>query len=483
MLSLRQPDRLFIGGDWVEPHSTQPIDIVSPDTGLVIGQVAQADRIDVGRAVAAARTAFDEGPWPTTPVAERVAVLERLARSLRRREGDLIAAIQAQIGALPARAPVMTRWGIESFERYAELGKSFAFEEKRTSAVAEQALVVQEPVGVVACIAPWNAPLMSMASKVAPALLAGCTVIMKPASETPVEAFILAECAQEAGVPPGVINLVTARRDAADDLVSNPAVDKVAFTGSTGVGRRIAQLCGERFARYTLELGGKSAAIVLDDFDIAEAGRLLARTITAHTGQICATMSRAIVPKARHDALAAAIAAEMQSMRVSYSHDPSADMGPVALKRQLESIESYIAIGLAEKATLACGGHRPPGLEGGYFIAPTLFSNVTPDMRIAQEEIFGPVLALMPCEDVEDAIRIANSTVYGLSGSVITRDPEQAYRIARRLRTGAVGQNGLRSDFSLPFGGVGHSGVGREGGAQGLQAYLETKTLLLDAPA
>ena len=319
-----------------------------------------------------------------------------------------------------------------------------------------------------------------MIGKVGPALLAGCTVVMKPAPETPLEAYIIAEVAEEIGLPPGVVNLVPAHREASDALVRDARVDKVAFTGSTLAGRHIGAVCADRVARCTLELGGKSAVIVRDDYATEEAARLLAGTITVMSGQVCAMLSRAIVPRRRHDELAEAIAAEMGRIRIGPSTDPQTQMGPVAMKRQLERVEDYIAKGRA-CATLVAGGERPAHLNRGYFIEPTLFANVDNRSVIAQEEIFGPVLSLIPCEDEADAIRIANDSIFGLNGSVLTHDAEAAYRIGRAVRTGGFAQNGLKADFSLPFGGFKQSGIGREGGAEGLMAYVETKTLLLDA--
>ena len=320
---------------------------------------------------------------------------------------------------------------------------------------------------------------MTMIAKVTPALLAGCTIVMKPSPETPLEAYIMASCAAEVGFPPGVLNLVTADRDVSDHLVSNTLVDKVSFTGSTLAGRRIASVCAERIARCSLELGGKSAAIVAEDMSIEEAAKILASTISMHSGQICQMLSRAIVPRRRHDELAQAIAHEMKSIKLGYSNDPTAQMGPLAMKRQLERVEMYVEAGLNEGATLVSGGRRPPDLAPGYFYEPTLFSNVTNDMRISREEIFGPVLSLLPCDDIDDGIRIANESIFGLNGSVLTHDPKEAYRISRAMRTGNIGQNGLHVDFALPFGGFKQSGIGREGDVEGLMSYLETKTILI----
>jgi acyl-CoA reductase-like NAD-dependent aldehyde dehydrogenase len=318
-----------------------------------------------------------------------------------------------------------------------------------------------------------------MINKIAPALLAGCTVIMKPAPETPIEAYIIAECAEAAGLPPGVLNLVPAHREASDYLVRNPGVDKVSFTGSTVAGRRIASVCGERIARCTLELGGKSAAIVLDDYDLQAAARTLAATIVMSSGQVCATLSRVIVSKARQPQLAEALRAELQRIRVGDPFDPASQMGPLAMRRQLDRVEGYIAKGVAEGAALMFGGDRPAHLQRGCYINPTLFTDVASNMVVAQEEIFGPVIALIGCKDEADAVRIANDSSYGLFGAVFTNDNDAAYRVARGVRTGALAHNAFKLDFFLPFGGFKQSGIGREGGVSGFLSYTESKTILL----
>jgi acyl-CoA reductase-like NAD-dependent aldehyde dehydrogenase len=412
--------------------------------------------------------------------AQRADCLRRMADILEPRIPELASAWTEQIGGLAGMGPGMHMGGVMQYRFYADLAATYEFERRQPSMVGGTAVIVREPVGVVAAIAPWNAPFMIMTTKVAPALLAGCTVIMKPAPETPLETYILAEAAEAAGIPPGVVNLVPSHREAADHLVRHPGVDKVGFTGSTAAGRRIATVCGERIARYTLELGGKSAALIMDDFDIGHAAKVLSGTITVLTGQVCATLSRAIVPRRRHDELAEAIVAEMKQVRIGDPYDPAAQMGPVAMKRQLERVEGYIAKGVAEGAKLATGGQRPSHMNRGYYIEPTLFANVDNRMTIAQEEIFGPVISLIPADSDEDAIRLANQSIYGLNGAVMTHDPEKAYDVARKVRTGAIGQGGLKLDFALPFGGFKQSGVGREGGAEGILPYLETKTILLD---
>lgn len=479
-VNIAHPDKLYIGGQWVPPHSGRMLEMVSPNTEQVVATCAEADEADMDAAVAAARAAFDNGPWPTTPPAERIAAFRRMIARLEARVPELAAAWTAQMGGLSSFAGPMHGGSVMGLSQIADFAEAFKFVETRESMAAGAGIVVHEPVGVVAAIAPWNGPFGIMANKVAYALLTGCTVVMKPSPETPLEAYIIAEAAEAAGIPAGVVNLVPSHREAADHLVNNPGVDKVSFTGSTLAGKRIAQVCGGRIARYTLELGGKSAAIVRDDFPTEAAAQLLTGTLNMMSGQVCAMLSRAIVPRKRHDELAAAIKAEMAKVVIGHSDDPATQLGPLAMKRQLERVEMYIEEG-KKTADLVCGGGRPSHLNQGYFIEPTLFANVNNTSRIAQEEIFGPVLCLIPCEDEEDAIRIANDSSYGLNGSVLTTDPQAAYDIGRRIRTGGLGQNGLKLDFGLPFGGYKQSGIGREGGPEGLWGYLETKTMLLDA--
>jgi acyl-CoA reductase-like NAD-dependent aldehyde dehydrogenase len=364
---------------------------------------------------------------------------------------------------------------------FAGLADKFPFvEPHKTTDPTGAAFVVREPVGVVAAIVPWNAPYLIMINKIAPALLAGCTVIMKPAPETPLEAYIIAESAEAAGFPPGVLNLVPADREASDHLISNPGIDKVSFTGSTAVGKRIGAVCGGRIGRFGLELGGKSAAVVLEDFDVGQAAKILANTISIMCGQVCATLSRAVVPRAKHDQYVEALKAELGALRVGDPYDAKSQMGPLAMKRQLAKVEGYMEKGKAEGARLVCGGKRASAPSRGYYFEPTLFARASSRMTIAQEEIFGPVITLIPFDDEADALRIANDSNYGLFGAVFTHDNDRAYRIARGVRTGWMAQNGFRMDWFLPFGGFKQSGIGREGGTAGLAAYTEVKTLLLD---
>ncbi|CCA90531.1 aldehyde dehydrogenase [Novosphingobium sp. PP1Y] len=478
-IRIAHPDKLYIGGEWVESSGDRVLELVSPDSEAVIARVVEGTEQDMDRAVEAARKAFDQGPWSSMPPAERSALVRRMGAELEKREPELASAWTAQVGGLASFAPIMTGGATATFMAIAGYGDEYQFVEKRQGQQVDTAVIVREPAGVCAAIAPWNAPYGILSSKVAYALVAGCTVIMKPSPETPLEAYIMAEAAEAAGFPPGVVNLVAAGREASDHLVRNPGVDKVTFTGSTLAGKRIGEVCAGRVARCTLELGGKSAAIIRDDFPIEAAAALLGNTITIMSGQVCAMLSRAIVPRRRHDELADAIAKVMREIRIGHSEDPETQLGPLAMKRQLDRVEHYIELG-RDTADLVTGGTRPVSMNKGFFMEPTLFANVDNRSRIAQEEIFGPVLCLIPADDEEDAIRIANESDYGLNGSVLTHDVDAAYRIARRMRSGAFGQNGMKMEFGLPFGGFKQSGIGREGGPEGLNAFVETKTILLD---
>lgn len=483
-IRLAHPDRLFIGGAWIEPAGGGRIDVISAHSEQVIASVAEASEADMDAAVTAARKAFDQGPWPRLSPAERAEWLQRLHKALEARVPELVRAWIDQIGSLKTVSPYVIGGGMHALQGIIDQADTYPFVETRVPADGRgEALIVREPVGVAVAIVPWNNPFGIMISKVAAALLTGCTVIMKPAPETPIEAYIIAEAAEAIGLPAGVLNLVPSHREAADHLVRNPGVDKVSLTGSTIAGKRVAAVCGERLARCTLELGGKSAAIVLDDYDLEAAAKVLTSTIIMSAGQVCATLSRVIVSKHRHDALVEAIRAEMARVRVGSPFDPDTQLGPLALERQRDRVLDYIGIGQAEGARLAFGGGRPSHMEKGYYVEPTLFAGVASSMRIAQEEIFGPVLCVIPVEDEADAIRAANDSDFGLFGAVFTHDRDAAYRIARAVRTGTITQNIFRFDPSLPFGGFKQSGIGREGGIEAISSYTELKSILLDARA
>jgi acyl-CoA reductase-like NAD-dependent aldehyde dehydrogenase len=340
--------------------------------------------------------------------------------------------------------------------------------------------LVREPVGTVGAIVPWNSPHGLIPHKIGPALLAGCTVVLKMSPEAPGAGYVTAEAAETIGLPPGVLNVVTADREVSELLVRDPRIDKITFTGSTAAGRKIGAILGERIGRMTLELGGKSAAVVLDDADIATAAAAIAKQECVMTGQVCSSLTRIVVTRARHDDMVEALAEAFRRVRVGNQFDEQTQMGPLAVSRQRDRVEGYIAKGIEEGATLAAGGKRPAHLDRGWFVEPTVFGNVDNGSTLAQEEIFGPVLSVIPAADEADAVRIANDTIYGLNASVFTPDPDRAYAVARQLRSGTVGMNSFRTDFGIAFGGFKQSGIGREGGKEGLGHFLETKTVILD---
>lgn len=478
---MAHPLELFIGGRWVKPATDARITVVSPITEEIIAEVAAASEADVNAAVAAARRAFDDGPWPRTSPAERAEKMRAIARALDRRGAALAQAWTAQIGVpswMSDRSAASTN---SVLDYYAEIAEGYAFEDVRETGAPQSkvAIVVREPVGVVAAIAPWNGPLSTMLAKVAPALAAGCTIVAKPAPESPIEAFLLAEAIEEVGLPDGVFNLLPADRTVSDLLVRHPGIDKVSFTGSSAVGKHIASICASRMARYTMELGGKSAAIVLDDMDPAKLGPLLSPHVTMLSGQVCANFSRVLVPRRRADDYVQSLSAAMAATKVGHPFDPGVMMGPLAMERQLDRVQGYIAKGVSEGARIASGGNRPRDMNRGYYIEPTVFTDVDNNMVIAREEIFGPVAAVIAYDNEEDAIRIANDSEFGLSGGVFTNDTDRAYAVARRIRTGNFTQNGRSLDGRIPFGGFKSSGYGREGGPEGIEPYLEVKAVFL----
>jgi len=479
--SLRHTDRFFIGGEWVRPSSEAMIDVIDSGTEELYFRVAEAQAADMARAVEAARLAFDEGPWPRLTHAQRAEYLRAIGAGLRGRADDLGQIWPRESGILHAIVPYFAIDAAATFEYYAGLADTFAWEEPaRPTAGGEFGLLVREPVGVVGAIIPWNVPIGLLAVKIAPALIAGCTVVLKSSPEAPGEGYLVAEAAQAAGLPPGVLNIVTADREVSELLVRDPRVDKIAFTGSTAAGRRIGSICGERIARCTLELGGKSAAVILDDADIAMAAANISSAECFLSGQVCSSLTRIVVPRHRHDELLEALASTFSQVRVGDPFNPQTQMGPLVASRQRDRVEGYIAKGIADGATLATGGGRPRDLDRGWYIEPTVFGNVDNSSVIAQEEIFGPVLSVVPAHDEQDAIRMANDTIYGLNASVFTNDVNRARDVARQLRSGTVGHNNFRTDFGIAFGGFKQSGIGREGGLEGLHHYLEVKTVILE---
>jgi len=473
--------RFLIGGAWVEPRGRRLFDIVTPSDETVFASVPCANGEDIDAAVAAARRAFDAGPWPTLSHAERGAFLARLADAIDA-QSDLFSKIWThEVGGLAAHGPFMVMAATAVIRDYARLATEFEFVERRPpTAGGKVGLLVHEPVGVVGAIIPWNGPILMLASKLAPALLAGCTVVVKMSPEAPLEAVLLGEILEELELPPGVVNILMADREESELLVRHPDVDKISFTGSSAVGRHVASICGGRMARATLELGGKSAAVVLDDAPIETVVQAVVPQVSSLTMQFCSALSRVIVSRHRQDELVDAMAEQLKAIRVGDPFDVETQMGPMAMQRQLARVEDYIASGKAEGLTLATGGGRAPGFNRGYYIEPTLFADVPNDARIAREEIFGPVISVIPAADEEEAIRFANDTAFGLNNSVFTQDIDRAMQVARQLRSGTVGHNAFRSDFGIAFGGYKQSGIGREGGKLGLMPYLESKTVILE---
>jgi aldehyde dehydrogenase (NAD+) len=476
-LSIKAPEAFFIGGRWAEPAGRGRLDVISPVTEEVVMTFAEASPQDVDRAVAAAREAFDNGPWPRMSPQQRAAKLLDVAQRLKARLPELAQAWTTQVGAPISFTRYASGQSSELFEYYGKLIETYPFVDERRRDNGGLVRVVKEPVGVVAAITPWNAPLVLLCYKVAAALAAGCTVVAKPSPETPMDAYILAECIEAAGLPPGVFNVIPAGRETGDYLIRHPGIDKISFTGSTAAGKHIAAVAADRLTRASFELGGKSAAIVLDDADMDQVLQSLVPFSMPITGQVCFSLTRVLAPKSRKQEVLDAYVGAIGHVKVGDPQDPATQMGPLSMQRQLQRVQGYIEKGKQEGARLVVGGGRPQGLERGYFVEPTVFADVNGSMTIAQEEIFGPVVSFIDFDGVDDAVRKANDTVYGLHGAVYTADAERGYEIARRMRSGSVTVNGMIVDPKMPFGGFKQSGIGREGGIEGLELYFELKTV------
>ncbi len=481
---MNEHDKLFIGGEWVAPEGKGVIEVISPHTEEVIGTVPNASTADIDKAIAAARNAFDNGPWSQMTPAERGEGIKRLSAALSSRAQDIADLISAQNGS-PKSWSIMGQVFSATMvlDTYASLASGFPFEEERTGALGSPVRVRRAPVGVAVGIIPWNVPLFICALKLGPAMAAGCPIVLKPAPETPLDAYLLAEAVIEADLPPGVVNIVAAGREVSEHILTHPSVDKVSFTGSTAVGRHIGAVCGGLLKRVTLELGGKSAAIVLDDANLDEAtlGNLVMSGVM-NNGQVCGAQSRILVSRKRYDEVVEALGATVGALKVGDPLDAESEIGPLVTERQRDRVVGFLEAGVAEGARVVTGGGTPADLDKGWYIEPTVFADVNNEMKIAREEIFGPVLSVIPFDDEAQAIKIANDSDYGLCGSVWTTDAEHGAAVAAQIRTGVVAINSaMILDFNAPFGGFKQSGIGRELGPEGIGPYTEYQTIIMPA--
>lgn len=471
---------LYIGAEWVAPRGAGTIEVISPNTGLPIGEVPDGAPADIDAAVAAARAAFDDpSVWSGLPASERAAALRRFADEIDARKDRLAALVSAQNGM-----PISVAGQLEAvypptlLRYYADLAEAQG-PDVRDGMFGGTVEVQRSPLGVVGAIAPWNFPQTLASFKYAPALAAGCTLVLKPSPETVLDSFVLAEAAEAAGIPAGVINIVPGGREAGAHLVEHPGIDKVAFTGSTAAGRRIAETCGRLLRPVTLELGGKSATIVLDDaeLDLASIGNELFVATLANNGQTCFLGTRVLAPRSRYDEVVDVLTTFAGSMTVGDSLDPNTQIGPMATAHHRDRVEGYIAQGRAEGGRITTGGGRPAGMDAGWYVQPTVFADVDNTATISREEIFGPVLSVIGYDTDADAVAIANDSEYGLGGTVWSADPERARSVASRVQTGTIGLSRYIPDPIAPFGGVKQSGMGRELGPEGLAAYQNLKSI------
>ncbi len=487
----------YIDGQWRESRSNDHFDVVSPRNEEVIGRVPAADRDDIDAAVAAARGAFDETDWPRLTPVERAGYVRRLASALHDKAGELAELISEELGCTLFLSQVYEAVSATmSFNYNAELAKTLQLSEVRRSdltylsggssggsviPMAGRSLVVKEPRGVVATIPAYNFALPAVGQKAGPALIAGCTVVLKVPEVNPLAIFAVGDLMTEVGMPAGVLNIVAARAEMSHYLVTHPGVDMVSFTGSTEVGRAIGRACGELVRPVVLELGGKSAAIVLPDADPEQAvSAIMGASVIANSGQSCVAQTRILVQRDQYEQYAAAFEQAFASLKVGDPFEADTMIAPVVSEGHRDRIEEKIQRAIDEGATLRFGGRRPAHLDKGWYIEPTLFTDVTNDMSIAQEEVFGPVAALIAYEDEDDAVRTANDSKYGLSGSVFTADPIKGFEIAHKIRTGTFSVNNFAADLGSPFGGYKQSGLGREHGTAAIEEYFITKTISVD---
>ncbi|HVD40089.1 MAG TPA: aldehyde dehydrogenase family protein [Solirubrobacterales bacterium] len=472
---LQVKDKIFIGGEWVEPIGADPIEIVNPTTEEVLGTIPGCTSVDADRAVDAARGAFDS--WSQTPREERARYITAIAEGLNERGDEIAATITQELG-MPLKLSRIIQVGLPAsqFASMPKLMEEVAWEEE-----IGNSRVLREPVGVLGAITPWNYPLNQIAAKVAPALAAGCTVVLKPSEVTPLNAFLLAEVVEAAGLPAGVFNLVTGTGPVVGEAIAaHPGVDMVSFTGSTRAGRRVSELASATVKPVAMELGGKSPNVILDDADLQKAVPDGVAKCFLNSGQTCSALTRMLVPRQRLAEAEELAKGAAETFTPGDPFEPSTRLGPLVSEVQRERVRGYIERGIEEGARLISGGaEQPEGLERGFFVRPTVFSEVEAEMTIGQEEIFGPVLVIQPYEGEDNAVRIANSTEYGLAGGIWSADKERAIAVARRIRTGQIEINGGAFNPLAPFGGYGQSGHGRENGRYGIEELLQVKSLQL----
>ncbi len=470
----------FIGGRRVPSSGSEIIEIHSPYDGEFVGSAPLANEEDIDLAVREARQSFVNGPWARSSAAERLEVMKRFFDLYEARSEEFALFVSREMGAplwFTRAVQVMIR---DQSQAYFAAAETYPWIEERSGYPSGRAIWAREPIGVVAAIIPWNAPHQVALAKLYPALLAGCSVVLKLAPETAVDGQFLGEIFAEAGLPEGVLSILAADRDVSEYLVRHEGVDKIGFTGSTAAGRRIASIAGERLKRFSLELGGKSAAIVLPDADVSETVAALRYRSFPNNGQVCVAQTRVLIPAASYNEFVDAMVEDVSGMTIGNPLLPETFLGPVISERQRQRVLDYIRVGQNEGASIAIGGEGMPlGMNQGTFVRPTVFTNVSNSMRIAQEEIFGPVVCLIPYDGVDEAVRIANDSEYGLSGSVWTKDLDLAVKVARQVRTGGFAINGAAPDLMSPFGGVKQSGIGREFGTEGLNHYIEHKSISL----
>jgi len=473
---------LFIGGRWVNAAQRQRIDIVDPFTEQVIGSVPRADASDADEAIAAAVQASKSSPWLQMSFRERGEVLHRIGDELEARNGEIVEAYVHDLGGLRAFGPHITRQAAGVFREHLRFAEQLADSEWRENG-GERNLIVREPAGPVLAIVPWNAPLSLAAVKIAPALLAGCPVVVKVAPEDPIASFVLADAIQAAGVPEGMVSFLPAGRSAIGDIAKRPEFAHIAFTGSTSSGVQIMRSAAENITAVTLELGGKSAGIFLDDAEPAECAPLVVVASLAQSGQVCTTYSRLLVPESRKQEWIDTLVATFEGLKIGDPDDESTTFGPLVTDTHRATVESYIEIARGEGATVLTGGKRPESQITGYFVEPTLLTDVTNNMRIVQEEVFGPVITLQTYQTLDEAVELANCTDFGLAAGIFTADVDQAIAIAHRIEAGAVAINNFAASVIQPFGGYKKSGLGREGGLENVESLMEIKQIRMPMTA